>query len=74
MRDLLERLVDEMVTRGVHFTDAVREFEDRFIDRTLTACEGSIGRTAEQLGLHRNTLTRRLATRRRTPAARRPRA
>ena len=29
----LERLVEEMVEKGVHFEDAVREFEKRFISR-----------------------------------------
>ncbi len=31
----LERLVDEMVEKGVQFDDAVREFEKRFISRVL---------------------------------------
>ena len=35
MHDLLEQLVDEMVDKGVHFDDAAREFEKRFIARVL---------------------------------------
>ena len=56
----LERLVEEMVDRGVQFDDAVREFEKRFIARVLGSCEGSLTRTADALGIHRNTLTRKL--------------
>jgi len=57
----LERLVEEMVDKGVHFEDAVREFEKRFVARALQASEGNIGEAATRLGLHRNTLTRKIA-------------
>jgi DNA-binding NtrC family response regulator len=56
----LERLVEEMVERGVQFDDAVREFEKRFISQVLGTCDGSLTKTAETLGIHRNTLTRKM--------------
>ena len=31
LKEQLERLVDEMVTRGVRYEDAQREFEKKFI-------------------------------------------
>jgi DNA-binding NtrC family response regulator len=58
--DRLQKLIDEMVDRGVHFEDAVREFEKRFIARALGDCQGSLTRTADALGIHRNTLTRKM--------------
>ena len=58
--DRLERLVEEMVDRSVQFDDAVREFEKRFIVRVLTQCGGSLTKTACSLGMHRNTLTRKM--------------
>ena len=58
----LERLVEEMVEKGVQFDDAVREFEKRFISRVLGACDGSLTKTADTLGIHRNTLTRKMGT------------
>ena len=58
----LERLVEEMVEKGVHFEDAVREFEKRFIARVLGRCEGSLTKTADVLGMHRNTLTRKMGS------------
>jgi DNA-binding NtrC family response regulator len=58
----LQRLVDEMVEKGVHFEDAVREFEKRFIVRVLTQCDGSLTKTSDALGMHRNTLTRKIET------------
>ena len=56
----LEKLVEDMVSKGVHFEDAVREFEKRFIARVLGSCDGSLTKTAETLGIHRNTLTRKM--------------
>ena len=58
--DRLERLVEEMVDRGVQFDDAVKEFEKRFIARMLGQCDGSLTKTADALHMHRNTLTRKM--------------
>ena len=57
----LDRLVEEMVDRGVQFDDAVREFEKRFISRVFSSCDGSLTRASDALGLHRNTLTRKIS-------------
>ena len=59
--DKLERLVEEMVDKGVRFTDAMHEFEKRFITRVLNRNDGSLTRTADVLGMHRNTLTRKMS-------------
>ena len=58
--DRLDRLVEEMVDRGVQFDDAVREFEKRFIARVLGKSDGSLTKAADALGMHRNTLTRKM--------------
>jgi DNA-binding NtrC family response regulator len=58
--DRLERLVEEMVDKSVQFEDAVSEFEKRFIIRVLGRCDGSLTKTADALGMHRNTLTRKM--------------
>lgn len=60
MRDLLEKLVGEMVDRGIQFDDAQREFEKRFIARVLQTHDGNLGHAAKTLGMHRNTLTRKI--------------
>ena len=59
--DRLERLVEEMVDRGVQFDDAVREFEKRFIARMLGQYDGNLTKTACALRMHRNTLTRKMS-------------
>jgi DNA-binding NtrC family response regulator len=58
--DRLEKLVEEMVDKGVRFEDAVHEFEKRFIARVLGKTDGSLSKTADTLGIHRNTLTRKM--------------
>ncbi len=61
MRELLEKLIDEMVAKGILYDDAQREFERRFIVRVLAECHGNLSRAAEVLGMHRNTLRRKIA-------------
>jgi DNA-binding NtrC family response regulator len=60
MKDQLERLVDEMVTKGIRYEDAHREFEKKFIAHVLTKSDGNLCRAADLLGMHRNTLSRKI--------------
>lgn len=61
MRDQLEGLISQMVERGILFDEAVGEFEKRFIKRVLERNNGNQSRAAEDLGMHRNTLSRKIA-------------
>jgi Fis family transcriptional regulator, factor for inversion stimulation protein len=61
MNERLERLIQEMVERGIRFSDANREFERRFISRVVVDSEGNLSKAAETLGIHRNTLSRKMA-------------
>jgi DNA-binding protein Fis len=49
-----------MVERGILFDEAVGEFEKRFIKRILDRAEGNQCRAAKMLGIHRNTLSRKI--------------
>ena len=60
MRDQLEALVGQMVDRGILFDEAVNEFEKRFIKRALDSSNGNQTRAARLLGIHRNTLSRKI--------------
>jgi DNA-binding NtrC family response regulator len=60
LREQLEQLVDDMVTRGVRYEDAHREFEKRFIAHVLEDADGNLGKAADLLGMHRNTLSRKI--------------
>jgi Fis family transcriptional regulator len=61
VRDQLEGLISQMVERGILFDEAVGEFEKRFIKRVLERNNGNQSRAAEDLGMHRNTLSRKIA-------------
>jgi len=58
MREQLEALVLEMYRRGIRYKEAVREFKKAFICAVLRANNGNQSKSAKQLGVHRNTLTR----------------
>lgn len=60
MRDQLDRLIEEMVEKGITYADAHREFERRYIATGLGWSNGSLSRTAARLGIHRNTLSRKI--------------
>jgi DNA-binding NtrC family response regulator len=61
MKEQLERLVDEMVTKGVRYEEAHREFEKKFIAFVLSKADGNVGKAADLLGMHRNTLSRKIS-------------
>ena len=61
MRDQLDSLVQLMLERGVRYEDARREFEKVFITRALQRSNGCVGDAAELLGIHRNTVTRKMS-------------
>ncbi len=61
MRERLERLVSEMVERGILFEDAVLAFEKTFIAQVLERTDGNLSEAARELRIHRNTLSRKMA-------------
>jgi len=62
VKDQLESLVVQMVERGVLLDEAVNEFEKKFIKRALERTNGNQSRAARVLGIHRNTLSRKVDT------------
>jgi DNA-binding protein Fis len=60
VKDQLEGLVSQMVERGILFDEAVGEFEKRFIKRVLDRAHGNQSQAAHVLGIHRNTLSRKI--------------
>ncbi len=60
MKDQLEALIGQMVERGILFEEAVTEFEKKFIKRVLDRNNGNQSRAAKVLGIHRNTLSRKI--------------
>jgi Fis family transcriptional regulator, factor for inversion stimulation protein len=60
VKDQLESLVGMMVERGIPLEEAVTEFEKKFIKRVLEHQNGNQSRAAKILGIHRNTLSRKV--------------
>ena len=60
MKDQLESLIGMMVERGILLEEAVTEFEKKFIKRVLERSNGNQCRAAKVLGIHRNTLSRKI--------------
>ena len=61
MRELLLRLIDQMMDGGITLDEGRREFERRFIERALADTDGRLSDAAARLGIHRNTLARKMA-------------
>jgi DNA-binding protein Fis len=60
VKNQLEALVNRMIDNGILYSDALAEFEKRFIERILQRHNGNQSRAAKVLGIHRNTLSRKV--------------
>jgi DNA-binding NtrC family response regulator len=60
MRQQLQELVTEMVAKGIPLELALREFEVAFILDVISRNAGNHSAAARQLGMHRNTLSRKV--------------
>ncbi|RPJ84384.1 MAG: histidine kinase [Acidobacteria bacterium] len=61
MRDRLDRLVSEMVERGILYQDALEAFERTFLSAVLRKNGHNLSQAARELRIHRNTLARKAA-------------
>ena len=61
VKEKLESLVTEMIERRIYLDEALGEFEKRFIQTALTKTKGNQTKAAQVLGVHRNTLNRKIA-------------
>ncbi len=61
MRNRLEALIDEMLDGQIMLDEALSEFEKLYIQKALSRHKEHLSRTAASLGIHRNTLSKRVA-------------
>ena len=61
MRRELDSLVTQMHSSGIRYEDAVRDFKRQYLREVLEAHRGNQCKAAEELGIHRNTLSRAMA-------------
>jgi Fis family transcriptional regulator len=57
----LDGLITQMHSSGIAYSDAVRQFKKRYILEVLAHHKGNQCKAADELGMHRNTLSRTLA-------------
>ena len=62
MKEQLEKLVSEMIDRGLRYDEAVGEFERKFIMTALEKNKGNQTKAAKAMGIHRNTLNKRITS------------
>jgi len=60
VKEKLDALINQMVEDEIDYEDAVGEFEKRFIRRVLDKANGNQSKAAKTLGIHRNTLSRKM--------------
>jgi transcriptional regulator with PAS, ATPase and Fis domain len=61
MRARLEALIDEMLDGNILLAEAVSEFEKLYIKKALSRNKDHLSKTAQALGIHRNTIAKRVA-------------
>ena len=61
MRARLEALIDEMLDGRLLLAEAVSEFEKLYIKKALARNNEHLSKTAQALGIHRNTISKRVA-------------
>jgi DNA-binding NtrC family response regulator len=62
LRNRLENLIDEMLDGQILLDEARDEFEKIYIQKALARYNNHLSQTAQALGIHRNTLSKKVAT------------
>ena len=61
MKRELDNLITQMHSTGIRYDDAVRQFKRQYLLEVLRTHRGNQCKAAEELGMHRNTLSRAMA-------------
>ena len=62
MHNRLENLIEEMLEGQILLDEAMAEFEKLYIKKALSRNKQHLSKTAAAIGIHRNTLSKRVAT------------
>jgi DNA-binding NtrC family response regulator len=62
MRKRMETLIGEMLDGRILLEEAITEFEKIYIQKALERNSKHLSKTATALGIHRNTLSKRVAS------------
>ncbi|NNE67476.1 MAG: hypothetical protein HKN33_13000 [Pyrinomonadaceae bacterium] len=61
LKNRLEELVEDMLDGSIMLNEATEEFEKVFITKALERNNRHISKTAGKIGIHRNTLSKRIS-------------
>jgi len=61
IRTRMETLIEEMLDGQIMLGEAISEFEKLYIQKALKRHARHLSKTADALGIHRNTLSKRVA-------------
>jgi len=73
IRVRLEAVIDEMLDGRILLDEALAEFEKLYIQKAFARNKKRIANTAHALGIHRNTISKRVHSYRAEERARQPR-
>ncbi|MGB7207330.1 MAG: helix-turn-helix domain-containing protein [Pyrinomonadaceae bacterium] len=62
IRERMEIMVNELLDGRILLDEAINEFEKLYIQNALSRNSDHVSKTAAALGIHRNTLSKRLVT------------
>lgn len=61
LRDQMENLIEDMLDGQILLTEAINEFEKVYIQKALERKNEHLSQTADILGIHRNTLSKKVS-------------
>ncbi len=67
IRERMEIMVNELLDGRILLDEAINEFEKLYIQNALSRNSDHVSKTAAALGIHRNTLSKRLVSYKTTP-------
>lgn len=62
LRERMEKMINELLDGHILLEEAMGEFEKLYILNALARQSDHVSRTASALGIHRNTLAKRIAS------------
>jgi transcriptional regulator with PAS, ATPase and Fis domain len=60
LKERIDILCIEMIEKGILFSEAMKQFEKCFIAEVMRRNDGNLIRSAANLGIHRNTLSKKV--------------
>lgn len=69
LRKKMEELIEEMLNGRIMLDEAISEFEKIYIQKAMGRNGEHLSQTASSLGIHRNTLSKRVSSYSKPPRA-----